>query len=201
MESRLRAGELSPLAGLLDALGLSEHFTGDAVLCGCDPVIFSPHRLGEASATALLLIGAAGAAIWQHRAGVSTDVSTGIIQALHYLHPTHFVRQGRFRRNVGAEYVPTNGILPTRDNRYVMIEAGPPYPKLLSGYLNFFDCGNNRQSLAREIAKWGRVGDLFQPGIAEAESIGALRVRPAGVAVRRLAAPQWSHKTGTRRNL
>jgi hypothetical protein len=32
--------------------------------------------------------------------------------------------------------------------------AGPPYPKLLKGYLDFFDCGNNKKSISREIAKW-----------------------------------------------
>ncbi len=153
-ESRLRAGDLGQLTDLLKGIGLAEQFTGDAVLLGSDPVIRSPHHLGEASATALLLIGAAGAAIWQARNGTSTDVCTNVIHALHYLHPTHYVRQGRFRQNVGAEHVPTNGIFQTRDKRYIMIEAGPPYPKLLSGYLNFFDCGNSRASLAREIAKW-----------------------------------------------
>ena len=35
-----------------------------------------------------------------------------------------------------------------------MIEGGPPYPKLLKGYLNFFDCGYNKKSIAREAAKW-----------------------------------------------
>jgi hypothetical protein len=35
-----------------------------------------------------------------------------------------------------------------------MIEAGPPYPKLLKGYLDFFDCGNKKKSVSREIAKW-----------------------------------------------
>jgi len=44
-------------------VGLTRHFSGDAVMHGNDPVIRSPHRLGEASATVQLLIGAAGAAI------------------------------------------------------------------------------------------------------------------------------------------
>ncbi|HWX27082.1 MAG TPA: hypothetical protein VNZ53_06540 [Steroidobacteraceae bacterium] len=35
-----------------------------------------------------------------------------------------------------------------------MLEAGPPYPKLLRGYLNFFDCGDNKVSIAREVATW-----------------------------------------------
>lgn len=152
--SRLLAGELTGLRDLLDTLGLAGHFSGDAVIYGGDPVIRSPHRLGEASATALLSIGAAGAVIWQRRSGACTDISTDVVHALHYLHPTHYVWQAGYSENVGAEYVATNGIFQTRDQRYVMLEAGPPYPKLLSGYLNFFDCGNNRESLAREIAKW-----------------------------------------------
>jgi crotonobetainyl-CoA:carnitine CoA-transferase CaiB-like acyl-CoA transferase len=64
---RLSAGELAPLTGLLEMVGLTGHFSGDAVMRGDDPVIRSPHRLGEASAIAHLLIGVAGAAIWEAR--------------------------------------------------------------------------------------------------------------------------------------
>ncbi len=151
---RLSAGELAALADLLEILGLTDHFSGDAVMYGNDPVIRSPHRLGEASATAQLLIGVAGAAIWEARGGTRTNISIDIIDALHYLHPTHYIEHSGYPSNVGAEYVAVNGIFPTRDGRYVMLEAGPPYEKLLNGYLNFFDCGNNKQSFAREVAKW-----------------------------------------------
>jgi crotonobetainyl-CoA:carnitine CoA-transferase CaiB-like acyl-CoA transferase len=151
---RLSAGELAPLADLLDVVGLTKQFPGDAVVHGTDPVIRSPHRLGEASATAQLLIGAAGAAIWEARGGARTDISMDILDALHYLHPTHYVEQAGYSSNVGAEYVAVNGVFETRDGRWVMLEAGPPYQKLLTGYLNFFDCGNNKQSFAREVAKW-----------------------------------------------
>ena len=150
----LSAGELAPLADLLALVGLTKHFSGDAVLRGSDPVIRSPHRLGEASATAQLLIGAAGAAIWEARGGGRTDISMDILHALHHLHPTHYVEQAGYSNSVGAEFVAVNGVFETRDRRYVMLEAGPPYEKLLTGYLNFFDCGNNKESFAREVAKW-----------------------------------------------
>ena len=150
----LRRGELEPLADLIEQLGLTGHFSGDAVMHGNDPVIRSPHRLGAASCTAQLLIGAAGAAIWEARGGTRTDISVDIIHALHYLHQTHYVGQAGYPSSVGAEFVEVNGIFPTRDGRYIMLEAGPPYQKLLNGYLNFFDCGNNKQSFAREVAKW-----------------------------------------------
>jgi hypothetical protein len=55
-EQRLSTGTLKPLVALIDHLGLAPHFLGDAVLHGADPVIRSPHRLGEASGMAQLLI-------------------------------------------------------------------------------------------------------------------------------------------------
>ena len=60
-----------------------------------------------------------------------------IIHALHYLHQTHYVEQSGYPSSVGAEFVEVNGIFSTRDGRYIMLEAGPPYQKLLNGYLNF----------------------------------------------------------------
>ncbi|GAA0354501.1 CoA transferase [Streptomyces blastmyceticus] len=154
IQRRLSKGELKPLAQLLAQMGLGEAFHGDAALHGSDPVIRSPHRLGEASATAQLAIGAAAAAIWERRTGRTGDVEIDIQHALHYLHPTHFVRQSGHGIDVGAEHVATNGLFACADGRYVMLEAGPPYAKLLDGYLNFFDCGNNREALAREVARW-----------------------------------------------
>ncbi|MGA9169290.1 MAG: CoA transferase [Nitrososphaeraceae archaeon] len=151
---RLSTGDLKPLAALIDHLALTPHFSGDALLDGADPVIRSPHHLGEASGMAQLLIGIAGAAIWHTRTDQNTNIAIDIIDALHHLHPTHFVQQQGRLINVGAEFVDVNGMFLCRDGRYVMIEGGPPYPKLLKGYLNFFDCGYNKKSIAREVAKW-----------------------------------------------
>lgn len=150
----LREGSLPALSSLLAQLDLSIHFQGDAVMRGDDPLIRSPHKLGEASATAQLLIGATGASIWQKKTGERNDVEIDIVDALHFLHPTHYISQSGQSINVGAEFVETNGIFKCKDGEHVMIEAGPPYPKLLKGYLDFFDCGNNKKSIAREIAKW-----------------------------------------------
>ena len=150
----LSEGGLTALSSLLDQLKLAPYFKGEATMRGLDPIIRSPHKLGEASATAQLLIGAAAAAIWETRTGERSNVSIDIVDALHFLHPTHYVSQAGHSINVGAEFVETNGIFQCKDGQYVMIEAGPPYPKLLKGYLDFFDCGNNKKSIAREIAKW-----------------------------------------------
>src|SRR5215831_1994553 len=90
---RLSAGDLKPLSTIMDQVALASHFPGDAVLNGVDPVIRSPHHLAEACGMAQLLIGIAGAAIWYARTGQQTDISMDIIDALHFLHPTHFIQQ------------------------------------------------------------------------------------------------------------
>jgi len=124
------------------------------VLYGADPIIQSPHRLGEASGIAQLLIGTAAAALWKTRTGHGTDVGIDIIDALHFLHPTHYVEQQGRSINVGAEGVAVNDMFLCNDGRYIMLEAGPPYAKLLKGYSTFFDCGDDKASYAREVAKW-----------------------------------------------
>ena len=153
-EQRLSLGGLKPLDQLVQTVGLKGKFDGEVILFGADPIIKSPHRLGEASAIAQLLIGVAAGAIWKHRTGNDTDVAIEIVDALHFLHPTHYVEQQGRAVNVGAEGVAVNDLFLCLDNRYIMLEAGPPYAKLLKGYLNFFDCGDNKQSYAREVIKW-----------------------------------------------
>ena len=165
-EHRLSTAGLPALAELIRLLGLAGRFDGDAVLYGADPIIQSPHRLGEASGIAQLLIGAAAAAVWKARTGASTDVGVNIIDALHFLHPTHFVEQQGRSINVGAEGVAVNDMFLSRDGRHVMLEAGPPYAKLLKGYSTFFDCGDAKASYAREVAKWDAVE--LEDALAEA---------------------------------
>lgn len=163
---RLSDGGLQPLVELIKQLGLAGRFDGDAVLRGADPIIRSPHRLGEASAIAQLLIGVSGAAIWQARTSQKIDVSIDIVDALHFLHPTHFVQQQGRAINVGAENVAVNDMFLTRDNKYIMLEAGPPYAKLLKGYTVFFDCGDDKAAYARAVAKWN--ADALEDALAKA---------------------------------
>ena len=150
---KLSSRQLGPLAELMASIGLSSA-CGDALLRGADPCLRSPHHLAEATAYSLLLEAMAVSEIWQHRSGERSDCEIDVLDAIHALHSTHFLWQSGYPMSVGAEFVPTNGIYQCRDNRFIMIEAGPPYVKLERGYLNFFDCGNNRESLAREIAKY-----------------------------------------------
>ena len=125
----LGRGELEPLADLIGQLELTGHFSGDAVMYGSDPVIRSPHRLGEASCTALLLAGVAGAAIWEVRGGTPAGISMDIIHGLHHLHPTHYVGHSGYPSSVGAEYVAVNGIFqaPQRPHARRVRSRGAPH--------------------------------------------------------------------------
>lgn len=153
VQRSLRSSQLPELAEVLKTLQLTE-FSGDACLRGCDPLLKSPHHLAEATSYALLSEGIAAASIWQQRTAETTSMDVSVYDAIHALHSTHFLWQSDYSMSVGAEFVPTNGIYKCKDGKYVMIESGPPYVKLERGYLNFLDCGNNRDSIAREIAKY-----------------------------------------------
>ena len=152
LKRTLQGGELSPLENLIDLMGLNGSIS-NATVYGADPLLRSPHHLAEATAFSLLLEAAAASAAWQMRGGAQNSLEIDLVDALHALHSTHFLWQSGYSMSVGAEFVPTNGIFQCSDGKYIMIESGPPYTKLERGYLNFFDCGNNRESIAREIAK------------------------------------------------
>lgn len=142
------------LEKLLVETGVGQHFTGKATLAGDRNLIRSAHRLVEASGTARLLVGCAAAAIWEKRTGESHDVAIDTVDALHSLHTAHFVwQQGAFLE-VGAEFLPTTGLFPTSDGRHVVFCAGPPYLKLLNGYLDFLGCANNREALVAATRKY-----------------------------------------------
>ncbi len=147
--------QLPQLSSLLKDLGLAKNFDSNMVMTGADPILYSPHKLGEATSIALLLEAAAAACVWKMRTGEGQfDLSTNITEAIHSLHSTHFVQHFGYPISVGAEYIPSNGLFKCRDGRFIMTHSGPPYVKLERGYLNFFDCGNNRESISREILKY-----------------------------------------------
>ncbi|NEQ69614.1 MAG: hypothetical protein F6K21_29810, partial [Symploca sp. SIO2D2] len=80
-----------------------------------------------------------------------------IHDAIHYLHPVHFIWQQGYNMDLGANLVEINYCYQCKDGRHVWIQAGPPYPKLQNRYLNFFDCGNNRKAIQGVIGQWNAL--------------------------------------------
>ncbi|NER94042.1 MAG: hypothetical protein F6J86_09415 [Symploca sp. SIO1B1] len=154
---RLTQGQLPKLAALINSLGLEPHIQGEVTRLGCDPVLASPHRLGESVSTALLLGAVAASAIWKHRTGRDNNLEIDIHDAIHYLHPVHFIWQQGYNMDLGANLVEINYCYQCKDGRHVWIQAGPPYPKLQNRYLNFFDCGNNRKAIQKVIGQWNAL--------------------------------------------
>lgn len=187
-EYRLSAGELPELAGLIDSLGIGDYFKGDAVIKGADPLLQSPHKVATAASTALLLEAACAAAIYKFRTGKDNDISIDARDGLHQLHADHFVYQGQYNMDLGADRVKLNGSYQCKDGRHIWIQAGPPYPKLQDDYQTLFDCANTTESVQRAIGKWNsfeleeKLAEIGAPG-AVARSPEEWRAHPQGIAL------------------
>ena len=151
---RLLNNELPELEKLMAMVGLENKFSGNATLIGSDPIIYSPHKLSEAMSYCLLLSGICTAAIWEKRTGKTVNLYVSNFNALNYLHSSHYVSQNNKLMKIGVENVPVNGVFKTKDNRLLMTIAGPPYMKLLNGYLDVFKCPNTKEAYAKEVAKY-----------------------------------------------
>lgn len=161
----LKNGELKELENLASLLGLNQYFQGEVELFGQDPILRSPHHLAESTAYALLCEAMAASSIRRLQTGKPNNLKINVEDAIHFLHSSHFLWQSGYATTVGAEFIPTNGIFSCRDGKHIMIESGPPYVKLERGYLNFFDCGNNRESLARAIQQYD--GENLQEALSQ----------------------------------
>lgn len=178
-------GQLPELDKLVKLLELDKYFAGEVELIGCDPIVKSPHLLGEAISYALLVQSMAASALWHERTGNISNVSTNITDAVHCLHAAHYVKQQGYDMSIHkgkAPQVATFGNYKCKDGTYLLIASGPPYAKLENGYLNFFNCGNTREAIGAKIAEW----DSYQ--LQEAlNNIGL----PATIAMTR---DEWSNK-------
>ena len=143
---------LEPLEKLIVELGLKNQFKIN--ITGADPILQSPHRLGEAVSYAMSLYAMTAASIWKHRTNQDNIINLNIHDAIHFLHTPHFIWQSGYQIALGAEGVATNGLFQCKDGRYIVIMSGPPYKKLETGYLNLFNCANNAEAIAKVIAGW-----------------------------------------------
>ena len=161
MIKKLSLSQLDSLSTLLNALNLTPYFSGDVLIEGSDPLLKSPHRLGEAISVALASNAVAASAIWEYRTAQVNHIYLAMHNAIHFLHPTYFIWQAGYQVKSGVENIPTNGAFLCKDGVCVMIESGAPYKKLEDGYLNFFNCGNNKNALKEAIAKWDSAELVF----------------------------------------
>ncbi len=149
------SNNLDAINALLASLGIDlDDADINATLLGNDPVIRSVHKLGTAGAVTQLLMDILAGRIWQEHHHAQLNFTIGIQAALHSIHETQYIRQNGYPIDVGAENVAVNNLFECADGRYVMLEAGPPYEKLLNGYLKFFNCPNDQSALAACVRQY-----------------------------------------------
>lgn len=137
---------------LLSQLGLEPSW--DVQIHGNDPVVPSPHRLGDAAATALAALGTSMAALWQQRTGVKeaieTSVSMGIPQLMAVFMTTlNDVPIHRLLED--PKLLSTSDFYRAKDDRFVFLLNS--YPHLRDINLRVLSCPFETDSLATAISQ------------------------------------------------
>lgn len=136
---------------LLDSIGLDATEIGGAVsIRGDDPVVKSPHRLGAASAAALLAQAVGVATIWRLRSGRTQNVSIDIGDAVDALHCNEFVELAGYK--LPGTRDPINGLHRAGDGRWIIFQAY--YPWLRDATLDLLNCPPTAAAIAVSVAHW-----------------------------------------------
>ncbi len=160
------------LAGIgLDAADVG----GTVALVGEGPAVLSPHRIIEAGGLALAAEGAAMAALWRHRSGRAQEVTVHASDVIFALNPFPYLRRnGHLGHNIADIVSPCSGYFQTADGRHMYVTAN--YPKLRDGMLKLLDCPNDREAVAKAIARWKAL-DLEQAVIDRKLVAGLVRTK------------------------
>lgn len=162
---------LPALHNLYSILGLSDKTRGGSVtIVGRDPIIASPHRIGEACAAALAAQGKAIATIWKMRTGRDQDVTVDLKTAIHGLHSIDFIKQNGYPIELHVVKEAITSFYQTRDGRWVFFTGS--YPLLRDGILNLLRCSNSAGAIANAVSKWDAF-DL-EEALAEQNLTGAV---------------------------
>jgi crotonobetainyl-CoA:carnitine CoA-transferase CaiB-like acyl-CoA transferase len=163
---------LGVVDGLLEEMGLSRRDTGGTVtFAGLDPLRPTVLKTGASSAAIAAAGAIASAILWRQRGGEGQDIHVDLRKAYSYQSPWQDVLQDCTLINGKSVMVPATffwvqGLLPTRDNRFVFL--GAPYPSQQVKAAQLFGFGPVESQLAQVARKWdaadleaaGQAGDL-----------------------------------------
>jgi crotonobetainyl-CoA:carnitine CoA-transferase CaiB-like acyl-CoA transferase len=150
---------------LLSQLGLEPSW--DVQIHGNDPVVPSPHRLGDAAATALAALGTSMAALWQQRTGMKEAIETSVAMAIPQLMAVFMTTLNGvpIRRLLeDPKLLSTSNFYRAKGGRYVFLLNS--YPHLRDINLRVLNCPFETDSFATAIAQWDafeleeRIGSL-----------------------------------------
>lgn len=146
---------------------------------GCDPVLPSPHHLGEGAAVARALTGVAAAELWRLRTGerqaIEVDVAHAAAALRSYVHTVPVDEARRRPMAVGASTDRVIGIFATGDDRHVQLHGsfhdGPAVLDVL-GLAPPVD----QDQIAAAVARW-RAVDLEEAFVERRLCGGVVRSR------------------------
>ncbi|MFT5445638.1 MAG: crotonobetainyl-CoA:carnitine CoA-transferase CaiB-like acyl-CoA transferase [Gammaproteobacteria bacterium] len=157
--------------------GLERPATDEVQISGCDPVLDTRFRIGEACANVLAGVGVAVADIWQLKTARRQSVSVDVRHAAHALRSTHYLQQeladGSFAEIESAQHKLSSSITqpwPTRDGRWVLPHFSLPH--LCERVCKVLECEPNPQSVAKAVARWNALE--LEDAIAKARGCGAM---------------------------
>jgi len=157
---------LGVVDGLLEELGLDRGDTGGKVsFAGLDPLRPTVLKTGAASAAIAAANAIASAIIWRQRSGEGQDIHVDLRKAFTYQSPWQDVLANCTKLNGHSiMFLPSYGgefMLPTRDNRFVVLIA--PYPSQQRKVAQLFRCGFTEEQLSQAARKWD-AADLEAAG-------------------------------------
>ncbi len=137
-------------------VGLTSDQAGGLVtITGVDPVVASPHRLGDATAAALATLGISLGALWRLRTGETQDVHVDIDGAIQQLSAVYLSRVSGLPCQLLLDDPgcwETNDFFRSRTGRYVFIvNSLPPLRDIACTVL---DCPPTHAAYADRIGRW-----------------------------------------------
>jgi crotonobetainyl-CoA:carnitine CoA-transferase CaiB-like acyl-CoA transferase len=152
--------------GLLEEIGLDRRDTGGKVtFAGLDPLRPTVLKTGAASAAIAATNAIVSAIIWRHRGGEAQDIHVDLRKAFAYQSPWQDVLAGCTKLNghsiMGLGNYGGEFLLPTRDDRFVVVIA--PYPSQQLKVARLFRCGFVQDQMEQAARRWDAV-DLEAAG-------------------------------------
>lgn len=119
--------ERERIAAAVELAGLTLDDDADVTIVGDDPVLPSPHHLGEGAAVARALTGVAAADLWRLRGGerqpIVVDAAHAAASLRSYMHTVPVDEARRMPLSAGVSTERVIGIFPTGDGRHVQLHG------------------------------------------------------------------------------
>jgi crotonobetainyl-CoA:carnitine CoA-transferase CaiB-like acyl-CoA transferase len=161
------------LGRLLAELELDERaFGGTLTFVGEEPLAPSRHRIAAANAAAVAAQAIGVATLWQLRGGGAQEIRVDLERAVvPGLMPLNYLAQNGHSLRWASKRRGSN-FFQAKDGRHVYVLHTVDYPNLLLRVLDFLDCSDAHEAIAKAVARW----DSFEleEAMAEQKLVGGV---------------------------